>query len=968
MPYTITASFKRALFFFVIFFLTVVKGYSQQFYIAASKNGSKIPLQRVTLTPNGPVSVRVGGCGANDFFSIAILGNKLYYSSGSSMFVGDITGGNSPTITNCVFLGAANFGNALTIDKKGILYYAAANRLYSFNPGTKRAIFLGTMPYNAAGDLAFYNNELYMVSGRGIIKVNLANAALSTLYIPIPNEVIYSLTAASINGVTKMYAISDYPVHRIYELNMQSRRIKAVVGALPYDTLDAASDGEAGDVKYIQIDHISIKQECDIFNKGHAEIVTKPHTSQYTYTLNTGQTNKTGIFSNLSPGNYVVTITSDGTEPPNPVNLTVPDYTIGNPIISVTKDNPVCSKKGSIKLDAGAENSTHSIRFNNQIYSFDHVFSDLSAGDYHFTILNQNGCITDEKNYTLTLGNCPPIAITDVAIQPECDIFNRGNVKISTATHTANYTYILNGTTNVTGVFNNLLPGNYTLTIVSDGVEQPVNQAVVVPNYSKNGPAITFIDTKPRCEVKGSIKLSAGTANALYKIRYNGQVFDFDHTFTGLDAGNYHFTILNQNGCIVDEKDYTLQQDNCPPIAITDVAIQPECDIFNRGNVKISTATHTANYTYILNGTTNVTGVFNNLLPGNYTLTIVSDGVEQPVNQAVVVPDYSKNGRAITFIDTKPLCDAKGSIKLSAGTANALYKIRYNGQVFDFDHTFTGLDAGNYHFTILKANGCIADEKDHTLQQDNCPPIVINEVQVQAECNAYGQASVKVITQVHPDTYTYILNNESNTTGVFDFLTPGTYTLVVNSSGGDHKEREVIVPDFTLNKPAITYKVKSAVCTLLGEIKFTINGDARGAVKVKNGINIYNIDETIKGLTPGPNHFTILNQQDCILDELDVNVLQDKCEPVVFPNTFTPNGDGINDFFGANQESNPLSFKLVIYNRWGSQVFQSQSIFNRWDGTSKGTSAPFGVYYWIATYQMPDGKSNHQKGYVTLIR
>ncbi|WP_183563952.1 gliding motility-associated C-terminal domain-containing protein [Mucilaginibacter sp. SP1R1] len=807
MPYTITTPIKGVLLFFAIFFLTIVKGYSQQFYIAAYN----MPLQRVTLTPNGPVSVSVGGCGANDFFSIAILGNKLYYSNGSSMFAGDITSGDSPTITNCVFLGVSNFGNALTVDKKGILYYAIGNLLYSFNPADGKIVFIGTMPYTAQGDLMFYNNELYMAAGEGIAKINLANVALSTLYIPIPNETIYSLTAASVNGVTKAYAFSEYPVRQIYELDMQNKVIKGVVGVLPYQTLDAASESEAGTVTYIEVDHVSITQECDVLNKGRVEVVTKPHTSHYTYTLNTGEANQTGIFDNLGPGNYTVTITSDGTEPPNPVSLTVPNYAIGNPAITFTSTHPVCLLKGKIKLDAGAAGATHNIKF-------------------------------------------------------------------------------------------------------------------------------------------------------------NGQVYAFDHTFTDLTAGNYHFTILNQNGCVTDEKDYTLPADDCPEIAITDIQIQPECNVYNQGNVKVITQAHTDNYTYTLNGISNTTGVFDNLNPGNYVITIKSDGLAQPISRDIIVPDFSVNSPAISVMPTNPLCDAKGTVKLDAGSFNSTYSVKYNGQIFTFDHVFTELTAGIYHFTILNQNGCIVAEKDYALQQDVCPPITINDVQIQAECNAYEQASVKVITQAHPDTYTYTLNNVSNSTGVFDFLTPGTYTLIINSSGGDHVEQAVTIPDLTLNKPAITYKIKDPVCSLLGEIQFAINGNALGAAKVKHGNDIFSLTETIKNLPPGPNHFTILSQQECILDELDINITQDSCEPVIFPNTFTPNGDGINDVFRPNQESDPLNFKLFIYNRLGSLIFQTQSISNGWDGTYKGNQVPYGVYYWLATYKMPDGKNSRQSGYVTLIR
>ncbi len=381
------------------------------------------------------------------------------------MFAGDITGGNSPVITNCVFLGDGNFGNALTVDKQGILYYAISSELYSFNPANKRTIFIGTMPYSAQGDLMFYNNELYMAAGEGIAKINLANVALSKLYIPIPGETIYSLTAATINGVTKVYAFTEYPVRQIYELDMQKRVIKDVVGVLPYQTLDAASDAEAGTVQYIEIDHVGISQECNVFNKGRAQIVAKPHASRFTYYLNNGQNNLTGIFDNLSPGNYTVTISSNGTEPPNQVYFTVPDFTIGNPVITFTKTNPMCSKKGSIKLDAGNANATHSIKFNDQIFSFDHTFTDLIAGNYHFTILNENGCVTDEKDYALLPGNCPPIPNIDKEILQECDVYNQGSVKVITPPHTDHYTYTLNGITNTTGVFNNLSPGNYTVIV-----------------------------------------------------------------------------------------------------------------------------------------------------------------------------------------------------------------------------------------------------------------------------------------------------------------------------------------------------------------------------------------------------------------------------------------------------------------------------------------------------------------------
>jgi len=406
-----------------------------------------------------------------------------------------------------------------------------------------------------------------------------------------------------------------------------------------------------------------------------------------------------------------------------------------------------------------------------------------------------------------------------------------------------------------------------------------------------------------------------------------------------------------------------------PSIEITDTRITQECDIFNKARVEIITKQHASKYTFTLdNGQSNLTGIFDNLAPGVYLLTITSDGEEFPKHTSFTVPDFSLTAPVITPSLKNPICDLLGEIKLDAGVNNPTHTIKYNGSVFPFDHTFGGLTAGLYHFTILNAQGCIVNEKDYTLQQEVCPPITINDIQVERECDVFGKAKVTVITQPHPDNYTYTLNNVSNATGIFDLVPPGAYNLVIASSGGDRVERAVTVPDYTLDIPNITYATKNAECTLFGEIRFKINGDTKGATSIRYGSQVYPIDQAIKTLPPGANSFSVLNAQGCIIDVINVNVVQDPCTPIVFPNTFTPNGDGVNDIFRSNQDANPLKFQLLIYNRWGALIFKSQSIFKGWDGTFNGKPVPFGVFYWLASYTMIDGKTATQSGYVTLIR
>ncbi len=82
------------------------------------------------------------------------------------------------------------------------------------------------------------------------------------------------------------------------------------------------------------------------------------------------------------------------------------------------------------------------------------------------------------------------------------------------------------------------------------------------------------------------------------------------------------------------------------------------------------------------------------------------------------------------------------------------------------------------------------------------------------------------------------------------------------------------------------------------------------------------------------------------------------------PNVFTPNGDNKNDFFHINFACRQLNFRIIIFNRWGKKMYESNNPDFKWDGrTEDGTDASDGVYYWIMT-----AKSGEKHGYLELIR
>jgi gliding motility-associated-like protein len=65
------------------------------------------------------------------------------------------------------------------------------------------------------------------------------------------------------------------------------------------------------------------------------------------------------------------------------------------------------------------------------------------------------------------------------------------------------------------------------------------------------------------------------------------------------------------------------------------------------------------------------------------------------------------------------------------------------------------------------------------------------------------------------------------------------------------------------------------------------------------------------------------------------------------PNIFTPNEDGVNDLFDVPCLVNGLVGKLLVFNRWGDLVYQSDNYQNQWDGTHRGMALPDGTYFYI---------------------
>jgi len=90
---------------------------------------------------------------------------------------------------------------------------------------------------------------------------------------------------------------------------------------------------------------------------------------------------------------------------------------------------------------------------------------------------------------------------------------------------------------------------------------------------------------------------------------------------------------------------------------------------------------------------------------------------------------------------------------------------------------------------------------------------------------------------------------------------------------------------------------------------------------------------------------------------------------IYIPNSFTPNGDGLNDIFKIKTIAEFSKFNLYIYDRWGELLFESADKNYGWDGTYKGKPVPIGVYVYLLDVTIKDTIIEKMlSGSVTVIR
>ena len=101
---------------------------------------------------------------------------------------------------------------------------------------------------------------------------------------------------------------------------------------------------------------------------------------------------------------------------------------------------------------------------------------------------------------------------------------------------------------------------------------------------------------------------------------------------------------------------------------------------------------------------------------------------------------------------------------------------------------------------------------------------------------------------------------------------------------------------------------------------------------------------------------------------LDTVALDSTDGTLVIPNVFTPNGDGINDYFEVETDGITV-YDFTVFTRTGAQIFNSNSPRIFWDGTnSAALDLEEGVYYYVIEEEEGNTRPYSSAGFIYLFR
>ncbi|MDR1879271.1 MAG: gliding motility-associated C-terminal domain-containing protein [Bacteroidales bacterium] len=439
--------------------------------------------------------------------------------------------------------------------------------------------------------------------------------------------------------------------------------------------------------------------------------------------------------------------------------------------------------------------------------------------------------------------------------------------------------------------------------------------------------------------------------------------------YTNLKAGTYIFGAIDAIGCEL-HGEITIKEPFL--LEISGTQYPTTCGSDN-GRLKIKTTGGTPPYNYeILKQKDGqqiaLSDSVSNLSAENYIVK-VTDANKCFAEDTIAVTALPIPRIAVDLNEWAKCGDTNGAIRIRPIDAYQPVKLTWTpGRPGDTSNAISYLAPGEYKVAMTDANGC---QTDTTIVVEAYPMPEITIEKTPETCHREdGSISITMNSQF-PHTIKYVWEGRADTTSVLTRLKAGTYKVRISDTLCFAEQSIVIehVDGPIANFEANSYNVATNARVTLTDIS-------------KGSVNKWDWDMGDNNRQSGKivyYTYDISGDYSIVLKVTDTNACTDTLSKMIHiydelnvfvPNTFTPNGDSINDTWKPiMSEYAKGGYQLSVFDRWGERIFYTTDTEAVWDGTVKGKFVePNSMYsYRIIVYDFT-GQAYEFVGEITVIR
>ncbi len=426
---------------------------------------------------------------------------------------------------------------------------------------------------------------------------------------------------------------------------------------------------------------------CNGINDGTASVRVTAAGSMGPYSYKWSNNAVTTSISNLSPGNYTITIT-DGAGCTQTSTLNVGALTKIIPALAATA--AACTGNTGSASVTGVAGGTAPYTYVWSNASKNAVNTGLAAGTYSVVVTDNKGCRSDTSSVNVLSAGATVTVVTTVK-NAGCNQPN-GSASATASGGTAPYTFSWSNGTSGSSI-TNVLPGNYSVT-ATDANGCKSGALSVTVGSDATALTLTPVVTAAACgQNNGSVVLNVTGGSAPYTYIWAGTT---PASLTTLAPGNYSVVVTDASGCKSSAVNFTVNAVSSN-IVSKGTVVNATCGK-NNGAIALVVTGGNPPYTYSTGSTTNGTGYFANLSPGIYTFTIADAGGCSATTSAYTVASTGSIKAKFTTIQSTCFGDSS-AISFVDQSTGALNGIVYSWS-FSNGMTSSSIDPKIYFKTI----------------------------------------------------------------------------------------------------------------------------------------------------------------------------------------------------------------------------------------------------------------------------